>query len=55
MKVIVLGGPHDGAPSEIPEQMGEGQEFLIDKVQYYVHTPRDKPRQLIYYKVSQEF
>lgn len=51
---MILGGPHDGNDAEIPEQMGEGQEFLIDKVSYFVHTPREKPRQLIYYKSSLE-
>lgn len=54
MRVIVLGGPHDGSPTEIPENMGEGQEFTIDNVPYFVHTPKDQPRRLIYYKSSLE-
>ena len=54
MILTILGGPHDGSSTEIPEGMGEGQMFLVDKTEYFVHTPRDKPRRLIYYKSSQE-
>lgn len=52
MRVTVLGGPHDGSSADILPGMGEGQKFLIDKVEYFVHTPKDKPRRLVYYKSS---
>lgn len=54
MRVTVLGGPHDGATAQIPVDMGEGQKFLIDKIEYFVHTPRSSPRRLVYYKSSLE-
>jgi hypothetical protein len=54
MRIEVLGGRHDGSHAVIPEHMGEGQMFLIDKVQYFFHQAKGKEPKLVYYTSSLE-
>lgn len=54
MKLFILGGPHDGAPMEVPRDIGEGQKFLVDGIEYFFNKPKDKAARLIYYSVSKE-
>jgi hypothetical protein len=54
MKVVILGGPHDGYRTTIPDDIGEGQMFLVDAIEYFYHRPKDKSGRLIYYTSSWE-
>jgi hypothetical protein len=54
MKVTILGGPHDGSPTEVPTDIGEGQRFIVDGTEYFFNKPNDKVGRLIYYSVSRE-
>lgn len=54
MKVFIIGGPHDGAPADVPNTVGEGQRFLVDNIEYFYNKPLRKPGRLIYYAVSKE-
>lgn len=56
MKLSVLGGPHDGSSTEVPDNLGEGQGFTIDSTEYFVHyRNKGKGPILIYYTSSLEF
>lgn len=54
MKLTILGGPHDGAQADVPKDIGEGQAFLVDGVEYFFNKPKDKIARLVYYKTSVE-
>lgn len=54
MKLTILGGPHDGAPTEVPNDIGEGQKFIVEGIEYFFNKPKDKAARLIYYSVSKE-
>lgn len=54
MKLIILGGPHDGAKAEVPSDIGEGQKFIVNGIEYFFNDPKDKPGRLIYYVMSRE-
>jgi hypothetical protein len=54
MRVMILGGPHDGSPTQVPTDIGEGQKFLVDGIEYFFNKPKTKPGRLIYYSVSRE-
>ena len=54
MRVTVLGGPSDGSSTQVPNDIGEGQKFIVDGVEYFFNKPKDKSGRLIYYVVSRE-
>lgn len=55
MIVEVLGGPFDGAKSDIgKEVMGEGQKFMIEDSEYFYHVFENGIPKLIYYMSSRE-
>lgn len=54
MRLTILGGPHDGSQTEVPRDIGEGQMFLVDGIEYFFNKPADKMGRLIYYAVSKE-
>lgn len=54
MFVRILGGPYDGLSVEIPRDIGEGQKFLVEGVEYFAHKSRSKVTRLIYYRTSME-
>jgi len=54
MNLMILGGPHDGAPTQVPNDIGEGQKFIVEGVEYFFNKPLNKAGRLIYYTVSRE-
>lgn len=54
MKVIILGGPDDGSPTQVPSDIGEGQKFIVNGTEYFFNDPKTNPARLIYYSVSRE-
>ncbi|AWN03413.1 hypothetical protein PBI_COUNT_92 [Microbacterium phage Count] len=52
--MIILGGPHDGLSVDIPGIVGEGQKFLVENVEYFVHRHKNGLVRLIYYSSSKE-
>lgn len=54
MQIMILGGPHDGSPTQVPSDLGEGQKFLVDGIEYFFNDPKNKPARLIYYSSSRE-
>lgn len=54
MKVMIFGGPHDGSPTQVPTDIGEGQKFIVDGVEYFYHKTQESIGRLIYYVVSKE-
>lgn len=54
MRLTILGGPHDGTPTEVPSDIGEGQKFIVEGVEYFFNKPKNRSGRLIYYTVSRE-
>lgn len=51
---MILGGPLDGSPTQVPNDIGEGQKFIVEGNEYFFNKPKDKIARLIYYSVSKE-
>lgn len=54
MKLTILGGPHDGNQTQVPSDIGEGQKFIVEGVEYFFNKPLNKVGRLIYYATSRE-
>lgn len=54
MRVMILGGPHDGTPTQVPSDIGEGQKFIVEGVEYFFNKPKNRIARLIYYTSSRE-
>lgn len=54
MKISILGGPHDGNVTDVGNDIGEGQMYLVDGIRYFYNKPADKVARLIYYNTSRE-
>lgn len=52
VKILVFGGPHDGAITKVPELIGEGQLFLLNGAEYFYHLTKGGIPILAYYKSS---
>jgi hypothetical protein len=54
MQLTILGGPHDGSTADVPADIGEGQKFVVDRIEYFYNKPKEKIGRLIYYASSKE-